>query len=182
MLALFKKIFSGSHESEPPTGLRADSRRGEGSEPILGTAYTIRDGRSTPTDAAFNAWTSGDLDAMLAAANSTTNKVDRHHLLQGIVEGTYKRRTELEMRALCTQYAEVHLMEFPAIAPVLKRQCQGVLPRVTTFQHYATVLAEDGSYDQAVEVCKTAIQYGLYDGTASGFEGRIARILKKRPQ
>jgi hypothetical protein len=35
---------------------------------------------------------------------------------------------------------------------------------------------EDGAYDQAVAVCRTALE----DGTKTGFEGWIERILKKR--
>ena len=182
MLTFLKKIFGGTSPTAPSAESRKSSQEREGQHTREGTAYTLRDGKSIPVDAAFEAWTSGDLDAMLAAASTKTNKVDRHHLLQSIVEASYKRRKERRMRDLCVEYSQIHLSEFSAIAPVLKRQCNGVLPRVTTFQHYATVLTEDGDYDRAVELCRTAIKYGLEDGTASGFEGRITRILKQRPQ
>jgi hypothetical protein len=55
----------------------------------------------------------------------------------------------------------------------------GISPRVTTFQHYATILTEDEEYEKAISICEKAIEYGLLDNTASGFEGRIARIRKK---
>jgi hypothetical protein len=142
--------------------------------------YTSRDGRSVPVDAAFLAWTSGDLSAMLAATSVSTNEIDRHHLLQCIVEATYKNRADTRMRDLCGRHARTHLEEFPRLAPVLKRHCGGTLPRVTTFQYYATLLVEASEYDLAVDVCKVAMSYGLHDGTASGYAGRIARILTKR--
>lgn len=117
---------------------------------------------------------------MLAAANTKTNPVDRHYLLQGIVGETYKRRGEPRMRELCETYAQLHLKEFAEIAPALKRENDGNLPRVPTFQQYASLLDEANRYDEAVEVCRTVISYGLEDGTKSGFEGRITRILKGR--
>lgn len=131
-------------------------------------------------DAAFEAWTSGNLDAMLDAVSSRTNKIDRHHLLQSIVDITYKQRSDSSMRALCEKHARLHLAEFPSIAPSLRTQCDGVLPIVTTFQKFATSLYEQQRYDEAVQVCRQAIAYGLSDGTKSGFEGRISRILRSR--
>ena len=53
------------------------------------------------------------------------------------------------------------------------------LPRILTFQYYATILTEDEKYQEAIDVCKKAIEYNLNDGTQSGFEGRIKRIMKK---
>ena len=48
------------------------------------------------------------------------------------------------------------------------------------FPYLATVLTEDGHYDEAIEVCRKAINFGLDDGTKSGFAGRIERIRKKQ--
>ena len=59
------------------------------------------------------------------------------------------------------------------------RELGGVLPRVSTFQHYAAVLAERGEFERAVHVCEAAIAFGLHDGTKGGYEGRIERIKKK---
>jgi hypothetical protein len=71
-----------------------------------------------------------------------------------------------------------HLSELPDIIPPLKLDL-GTLPRISTFQEYATVLAEDGKFEKAIDVCKIALSYGLHDGTKSGFDGRISRIEKK---
>jgi len=141
--------------------------------------FTLRQGKSVPVDDAFRAWTSGDLTLMLKAVSTKTNLIDRHFLLQSIVNATYKLRQEDKYRKLCVEYAQKHLGEFPDIAPALKEDMDGTLPRITTFQHYSTILTEDGEYDRAISICEKAIEYGLHDKTQSGFEGRISRIKKK---
>jgi len=144
------------------------------------TAYTTRLGKTVPVDDAFHAWTSGDLNEMLKALPVKTNLIDRHFLLMGIVDATYKNRTDPKMAQRCAQVAEMHLTEFPKIAPALKKDMDGILPRVTTFQHYATLLSEQGEYDKAIAVCEQAIKYGLRDNTQSGFKGRIERIKEQK--
>ena len=143
------------------------------------TSFTSRLGKSVPVDDAFRAWTSGDLTKMIKAANTKTNPIDRHFLLQSIVNETYKLRKEEKYRRLCIEFAEKHLQEFQNIAPVLKADMNGTLPRITTFQNYVTVLTEQGEYEKAIQICELALEYGLHDGTKSGFEGRIMRIKKK---
>jgi tetratricopeptide (TPR) repeat protein len=143
------------------------------------TTFTLRQGRSVPVDDAFRAWTSGDLNLMLKAVATKTNPIDRHFLLQSIVSETYKLRKEEKYRELCIEYAEKHLQEFPSLAPALKEDMGGTLPRISTFQHYAMVLTESGEYEKAISICEQAIKYDLHDNTNSGFEGRIARIRKK---
>lgn len=140
--------------------------------------YTERLGKIVRTDEAFDAWTSGELGRMVAALDKKTNKIDRHFLLMGIVEATYKQRRSPEMAELCSQIAELHLAEFPSMVKALKKDMGGVLPRVPTFQLYATLLAERRQHPRAIEVCEQAISYKLHDGTKSDFAGRIARIKK----
>lgn len=69
--------------------------------------------------------------------------------------------------------------ERPAIAPALRAEMGGVLPRVATFAHLATVLAEDGAVAEAIAVCETAKLHGLHDGTQADYSGRIERIRKR---
>jgi tetratricopeptide (TPR) repeat protein len=143
------------------------------------TTFTLRQGKVVPVDNAFQAWTSGDLNQMLKAVSTKTNSIDRHFLLQSIVDQTYSLRNEENYRKICIEYAEKHLQEFPSLAPDLRKKMDGILPRVITFQHYATILTEDEKYEKAISICEKAIEYDLHDNTTSGFEGRIARIRKK---
>ena len=146
------------------------------------TLYVSRMGQAMVADEANRAWISGDLDRMVRAMECKTNPIDRHFLLMTIVEKAYTKRTDPEMAKLCATVADLHLSEFPAIAPVLKKEFAGRLPRVLTFQYYATLLTERGQFDKAIEVCKVALSYDLHDKTKSGFEGRIERIKKKQLQ
>ena len=67
----------------------------------------------------------------------------------------------------------------PAHRPAPKVDNISVLPRVSTYQHIATIFTEDNRFDDAISICYQAIELGLEDGTQSGFSGRIARIKKK---
>lgn len=142
--------------------------------------YTMRDGEQVETDAVFDAWTSGDIAQMQAALEEKANLVDRHFLLMSLVDQSYKhRKDDPELEKLCAEISEQHIQEFPEIKPALVRSLDGILPRVTTFQKYATLLTEHDNFDRAVEVCEVAISHGLHDGTKGGFEGRIDRIKRK---
>jgi hypothetical protein len=148
-------------------------------------SFITRCGERRLADAAFDAWTSGDLSQMLAALNTPTHPIDRHFLLQSIVDLAYKERNRsVEMRKLCETTSRLHLAEFPTLAPALLKDAKGygsdLLPRVTTFQYFATLLAEDLRFDEAIEVCETALSYDLHDRTQGGFEARIERIRNKQ--
>ncbi|ENI5846783.1 hypothetical protein ABZI28_002392 [Flavobacterium psychrophilum] len=131
-------------------------------------------------DEVFYARTTNDLEKMLKAVDVKTTLVNRHFLLQIIVSETYKLREQEKYKNLCLKHSELHLSEFPDIAPALKNEIGGILPRVSTFQNYATLLTEIGEYEKAISVCEMAIEYKLSDGTKSDYQGRIDRIRKKQ--
>ena len=135
---------------------------------------------STKADGAREADTAGDLGQMLTALSTTANPIDRHYLYKSIVEQTYKKRKNPEMRKIFKEIGEKHISEFENLIPPLRERFKGTLPRVETFQYLATVLMEDGDFDYAIEICKAALQYGLHDNTKTGFSGRIRRIESKR--
>jgi hypothetical protein len=143
------------------------------------TTYVLREGKNIKADEAFFAWTSGDLDRMVSALAVRTNPIDRHFLLMGIVAATYKKRKDPLARRTCIDVGHMHVAEFPAIAPALRADMGGVLPRVATFAHLATVLAEDGALAEAIAVCEAAIRHGLHDGTQADYSGRIERMRKR---
>ena len=156
------------------------STRPERSGELVSNArYTQRMGQVTMADEVFDAWTSGELAAMLKALKKKTNLIDRHFLLMGIVNQSYKSRKDPKMRELCREISERHVQEFDRIAPALKKDMNGVLPRVSTFQQYAKLLSEDSEDERAIEVCERTMSFGLTDGTQSGFEGRVGRTRKK---
>lgn len=172
MFEKLKKLFFSHSSSEviEPKG-----------EPVQKQVrYTIRDGELVETDAVFYAWTSGDIAQMRAALAKKANLVDRHFLLMSLVDQSYKHcKDDSELEKLCAEISEQHIQEFPEIKPALVKSLGGIIPRVTTFQKYATLLTEQSNFDRAVEVCEMAISHGLHDGTKGGFEGRIERIKRK---
>ncbi|PHS10624.1 MAG: hypothetical protein COA78_11235 [Blastopirellula sp.] len=145
-----------------------------------GEAFTHRLGKLVKVDEVNRAWKSGDLNRMLKAINLKTHLLDRHLILMAIVRETYKKREKPDHRKLCKKVAVLHINEFKTIAPALRYDLNGVLPRVSTFQHLATLLTEDKRFQDAVRVCQIALKYELKDGTMSGFQGRINPILKKQ--
>ena len=142
----------------------------------------MRGGHAIPIDEVFQAWTSCDLRRMLNALDCQTHPIDRHFLLMGIVDQTYKLRADSQMAATCRRVAQMHLDEFPAIAPILAQDMGGKLPCVPTFHQYSTLLAEAGEIDRAIQVCEAAIGFGLQDGTKAGYAGRIQRLQKSLPE
>lgn len=143
----------------------------------------IRDGQSRIADEVFRAWTSNEMSRMLAALNTPTHPVDRHFLLQSIVKEAYKQRADPGMRSIAEEVGWKHVAEFEALAAALRREfgrtVPGGLPRVTTFQHLATLMVERNLFSKATEVCEYAMRFGLTDGTKGGFESRIQKIRKQ---
>jgi hypothetical protein len=130
-------------------------------------------------DEVHDAMFSNDLEKMLKVTDIKTNLINRHFLLQNIVNESYKLREKEDYKNLSLKYSEMHLNEFKEIAVALKEDMNGILPRITTFQNYSTLLTEIGEYDKAITVCEMAISYNLSDGTKSNYQGRIDRIKKK---
>ncbi len=168
LVVIFMVIKAGKNKNSLPKNVASVSQK----------RFVERDGKLMEADSVFDAWTSGDLKAMLAQLKQKTTLVDRHFLLMNIVDQAYRNRNDKEMRTICHQVAKMHIKEFPKIKPALKKDI-GILPRVPTFQQYATVLTEEERYLEAITVCESAIKFGLSDGTKSDFQGRIERIIKK---
>jgi len=169
LVVIFTVIKAGKNKNSLPKNVVSVSQK----------RYVERDEKLTEADVVFDAWTSGDLKAMIAQLKHKTTLVDRHFLLMNIVDQAYRNRDDKEMRTICHQVAQMHIKEFPKIRPALKKDI-GILPRVPTFQQYATVLTEEERYSEAIAVCESAIKFGLSDGTKSDFQGRIERIIKKK--
>jgi hypothetical protein len=84
------------------------------------------------------------------------------------------------MRQLCIETGLIHLEEFPTLAPGLRKDMGGELPRVPAFAKLATALAEEDRIAEAIRVCETAADLGLDDGTKAGYEGRAQRLAERR--
>lgn len=119
-----------------------------------------------------------EVELQAKALGETEDPLARHRLFQQVVEQCYRSRDEKTARLALLHYARAHIAEFDDIKAPLKKQNGGKLPQVASFKHYAAVLTESGQYDEAIAICKKALDYGLKDGTKSGYQGRIERIEK----
>lgn len=134
------------------------------------------------TNVAIHTPTAGYLDQILGELDNKMHRLERHDYLCKVVEDAYKERTKKSTAKILEYMAELHIKEFSKIRPVLKKAANGTLPRVPTFQKYAIFLTERGDYQRAIDVCQTAIGFGLSDGTKGGFPERIKRIRKKQAE
>lgn len=116
----------------------------------------------------------------LIALDDEKDPLARHRLYQQITETSYRNRADEGWRAICKTYSARHIKEFADLQQAVAAANGGNLPQVTTFQNYATLLVEDGKFDQAITVCEQALAFGLDDKTKTGFAGRIERIQKQK--
>lgn len=130
-------------------------------------------------DKVYWAYCSGDLKKMLSVTKLETRASNRHFLLQSIIRDTYKLRSDEYYQQLCLKFGEIYFEEYPVFEVKLREHFKEDLPRITAFEHYATLLTELGEYEKAITVCKMAISFNLNDGTKSNYQGRIDRIKKK---
>jgi hypothetical protein len=126
----------------------------------------------------FDAWMSADIPRMVRALPLRAKPLDRHFLLMTLCRLAYsQRKVDPEMRRLATEIGLVHIREFPSLREPLRKEL-GLLPRVSTFAHVVTLLAEAGDHACAIGVCEEAIGHGLSDGTKGDYQGRIAKLRK----
>jgi hypothetical protein len=123
---------------------------------------------------------SDNLNGLIDATKKPLEPIQRHRLLTKIIEKTYKQRTDVCMKKIFHRFARIHLNEFPDLAPALKTAHRGSLPHIPTFKLSAMVFEEEENYQAAMGVCKMALEYGIDDGTKSGFSGRLKRLQKKQ--
>ncbi|RUO30872.1 hypothetical protein CWE12_06445 [Aliidiomarina sedimenti] len=122
----------------------------------------------------------GEVEPQAAGLAETTDPLARHRLYQQIVDTCYRERDTEQGRIALMHYAQAHLDEFEHIRERLAQVNGGKLPQVSTFKHYASVLGERGQYAEAISVCEQALDYGLKDGTKTGYQGRIERLKAKQ--
>ncbi|MCH8493187.1 MAG: hypothetical protein LAT53_08140 [Idiomarina sp.] len=121
-----------------------------------------------------------EIASPVAELEKSKDPLARHRLYQQITESSYKHRTDAAWRQISKTFSNQHISEFADIVKPLKKANGGSLPQVLTFQNYATLLAEDKQYDEAIAVCEKALEFGLDDKTKTGFAGRIERIRKQK--
>ncbi|MCA1784423.1 MAG: hypothetical protein ABR534_06490 [Desulfotignum sp.] len=123
----------------------------------------------------------GDQDGK-KSLETASDPWERHLLYLQKIESAYRgRRKSMDDRSTAIALSRQYLSEFPDLRQAVFDNMADQDPKViSVFKMLAIMLEEDGAYGQAVTVCRTALANGLEDGTKTGFEGRIKRILKKK--
>lgn len=112
----------------------------------------------------------------------TSNPVDKHFYLMSAGDCYYRQR---ESRQGALELAEQYYMKDVMLFPQYKKPLLdeiGNMPRIPSFQQLAILYEKAGRYQEAIDICKQALDYGLRDNTKSGFSGRIEKIQKKMKQ
>ncbi len=71
------------------------------------------------------------------------------------------------------------------LAPILKEYWTQAypehnLPSYPSFKRLAIIYEKRKEYDQAIEICKQAIELGYISDGSSGMRGRLARLIRKK--
>lgn len=126
------------------------------------------------------------------AVHPPRNKlIDRHFYYNNAIEHYYKLRDK-EEGALdkCVKLCKEDIEISSEVLRLMKNNRtfkhydeSGKLiftpPHFPSFKKLAIIYDKQERYEEAIEVCKIAMQYNLKDGTKGGFEGRITRLKNK---
>lgn len=195
----FRDLVDGIHKQDQVPTCNANIRGGwensEGRQGLYGIWLdlpspdgVVREAPPSFENQVLAAWRNRDIDQTTAlfAVPVSHFTLDRHYLLQGIVEEAFDARAiDLRMARLCEELAWIYIREFPRYARSLKASDKllggtGSLPVVPTFRRLATLLTEKGDYSKAIEVCEIGISLGVDDGTKGGLAKRVDRIRNKQ--
>lgn len=123
---------------------------------------------------------SNDLEKMAAALGATVDPLHRHRLLSALVAGLYPKRKDVAVRNRLYAYGKIYLNEFDQMAPAVKADTASEKMDVPVFKCLTIAMEEDQRYREALDICRLALNWGIDDGTKTGYEGRTIRLRKKQ--
>jgi hypothetical protein len=121
-----------------------------------------------------------DLDEMEKILKEESPPLDRHRLLSALIKKVYALRSQPPMRTKLYEYGRIYLDEFDKMLPQIKADSEEREVEAPVFKWLAIAMEEDGKFDEAVALCRRAMDCELDDGTKTGFPGRLLRIQKKQ--
>lgn len=123
---------------------------------------------------------SGNVDYMILTLDKTRDPILRNALLGHIIAEYYRQRDDDDAKEAFYRYARLHVDEIPGVLEAMEKNGQDRPDRIETLRMIAIAMEQDGRYDEALEMCHMALSFGMQNGTKTGFEGRIERIIRKR--
>jgi tetratricopeptide (TPR) repeat protein len=89
-------------------------------------------------------------------------------------------RHEAELGEIFIRFARAHFESAPEMISALKKAGLWAPEAISSAKLLAIALEQQGDYDDAIDICRRALDLGLEDGTKTGFEGRIRRLEKRK--
>ncbi len=106
--------------------------------------------------------------------------IDQHFYLLDAAEGYYRqKKVRDDALALAEKYSLMDVALFPKYKGPLKKDMGGTLPRIPAFTQLSLIYEQTGRYQEAIDICKQALKYGLHDESYGGYQWRIEKIQKK---
>lgn len=133
----------------------------------------------------------------MAISSRYQKDIDRHYQLLEYIQNYYKNGDYNQCIKYCLEDIQNYLKfkeaytanEIDLRTNTITGEVDGgftekdvIMPRIVSFETLVKIYDKQGLYDQAIEVCKLAIEYNIDDGTKGGFQGRIERLEKKKSQ
>ncbi|GIU32192.1 hypothetical protein L2719_13640 [Shewanella schlegeliana] len=125
-------------------------------------------------------WASSKLTKAVSELEQASDAPAQHLAISTAIAECYKQRKQSEYVQYGATLSQSYLEVFAAYVKGLKAENPDAEVKGTAMMHLSTLLNDNGEFDAAISICKTAIEYGLTDGTVTGFEGRITRIDKAK--
>lgn len=171
------KFMSATEKKFPPASAGKTLFQEDQEEPVSAASSEKQEvGNIKPQEARLV----NDFNSMLIALKHEEHVLGRHFLYGDIIAHSFpKRHQDPRMREIFLTAAQAHIKEMPAIISELLARF-GSMPYFFTFSYYAIALTETMEFDQAIETCRLAQDYGAKDGLGIGFERRIEQITKRR--
>lgn len=126
---------------------------------------------------AISCGTLAELEKLLLDVKSP---LDRHLLLSALAKKLYDLRDQPSMRAKFYEYGGIYANEFDVMLPTIKEDREAWEVAAPLFKWLAIAMEEDRRFDEALDLCRKALDWGLDDGTKTGYAGRMNRIKKKQ--
>ncbi|MGB0894175.1 MAG: hypothetical protein ACPGUD_07190 [Parashewanella sp.] len=117
-------------------------------------------------------------DSLIEAVNQlkSADTDEQFTAIQAAISECYKKRRSQQFLIYGYSLAQ----QFQNLFSQYKQNNPDAEIKGVGFMQLATLSTDNGNFDLAIELCKTAIENGLTDGTVTGFEGRIKRIERAR--
>ena len=103
------------------------------------------------------------------------------HFFYNAVYECYYRQRDLNAGAIgkAKEYCKKDMELFHAHKDEFRDPITGAMPSMPSFKQYAIICEKQGEFQEAIDICRLALSYGLDDGTKGGYEGRIKKLENK---